>query len=45
MSNTTLFIAGLFVTVIVFTGIFIYLMLQFSKFAERENRGTGKLKD
>jgi hypothetical protein len=45
MSETTLFIAGAVVTAIVFTGVFMYLMLSFSKFAERSSGGTGDLKD
>jgi hypothetical protein len=45
MSETTLFIAGAVVTAIVFTGLFLYLMLTFSKFAERTEGGTGRLKD
>jgi uncharacterized membrane protein YciS (DUF1049 family) len=45
MSETTLFIAGVVVSAIVFTGLFMYLMLSFSKFAERTQGGTGKLKE
>jgi uncharacterized membrane protein YciS (DUF1049 family) len=44
MSETTLFIAGAVVTAIVFTGVFLYLMLSFSKLAERSKAGTGDLK-
>jgi hypothetical protein len=45
MSETTLFIAGVVVTAIVFTGLFLYLMLTFSKFAERTSGGSGSMKD
>lgn len=45
MSETTLFVAGAVVTAVVFTGLFLYLMLSFSKFAERSSGGTGDLKE
>jgi hypothetical protein len=45
MSQTTLFIAGAVVSAVVFTGLFVYLMLVFSKSAERSGFGTGDLKD
>lgn len=45
MSQTTLFIAGAVVSAIVFTGMFIYLMLIFSRSAERTGFGTGDLKE
>jgi uncharacterized membrane protein YciS (DUF1049 family) len=45
MNETTLFIAGVVVSAIVFTGIFLYLMLSFSKFAERTQSGSGELKN
>jgi hypothetical protein len=45
MSETTLFIAGAVVTAVVFTGMFLYLMLTFSKYAERSSGGTGDLKE
>jgi hypothetical protein len=45
MSNTTLFIAGAVVTAIVFTGLFLFLMLSFSKLHERDSYGTGRLKN
>jgi hypothetical protein len=44
MSETTLFIAGIVVSAIVFTGLFVYLMLVFSKSAERAGFGTGEMK-
>jgi hypothetical protein len=44
MTETALFITGAVITAVAFTGIFLYAMLTFSKFAERENRGTGQLK-
>jgi hypothetical protein len=44
VSETTLFIAGIVVSAIVFTGLFLYLMLTFSKFAERTSGGSGDLK-
>lgn len=45
MSETTLFIAGAIVTFIVLTGVFVYLMLVFSKGAERTSFGTGDIKN
>jgi hypothetical protein len=45
MSETTLFIAGAVVTAIVFTGLFLYLMLTFSRLSERTSSGTGDLKN
>ena len=45
MSETSLFIAGAMVSAIVFTGLFLYLMLVFSKRAERSGFRTGQLKD
>lgn len=44
MSQTMLFIAGAVVTAISFTGIFLYLMLTFASFSEREDLGSGKVK-
>lgn len=45
MNDTTLFVAGAVVTAIVFTGLFLYLMLTFSTFAERTRNGSGELKE
>lgn len=44
MSQTTLFIAGAVVSAVVFTGLFVYLMLVFSQRAERAGFGTGDMK-
>jgi len=45
MSNAALFVADAAVSVVVFTGLFLFLMLSFSKMHERESYGTGRLKD
>ncbi len=45
MSETALFVAGAIVSAVVFTGLFVYLMLVFSKNAERTGFGTGEMKD
>ncbi len=45
MSQTALFIAGAVVSAVVFTGMFVYLMLVFSRNAERSGFGTGELKE
>lgn len=44
MSQSTLFIAGAVVSALVFTGLFVYLMLVFSQRAERAGFGTGDMK-
>jgi membrane protein implicated in regulation of membrane protease activity len=44
MSNAALFVADAAVSVVVFTGLFLFLMLSFSKMHERRHRNqSGEL--
>ena len=44
MTETGLFAAGALVTVIVFTGGFLYAILSFDRWADRENKKTSRPK-